>query len=211
MKTIKLSLRILPLFLLVALLGNQSANAQTSDSKITVSGTWQYNSSTGNKYVKNKSGWGANVEVGYRIAPALELGVFMNWQTNNKYVPRTTYVNGTSSTNMDQSRSLFQLPVGIQANYVFVQSKFVEPYIGLKFGANYASYKTYSNIYVFDNHSWGVFVSPELGVTVYPFKAAPALGFKFAGYYSYASNKYGDYNMDNINNLGFRLGIKLRF
>lgn len=210
MKTIKFTLRVLPLFLLLALFGTSSANAQT-DNKISLSGTWQYNSTTGNSYAKNKSGWGANLELGYKVAPALELGVFMNWQTNNKYIPRQTYINGTSATNMDQSRSLFQLPFGIQANYIFVQNSMVEPYIGLKFGPNYARYRTYSNIYLFEDHSWGVFLSPEIGVTVYPIKAAPMIGIKLAGYYSYSNNKYKEYNMDNINNLGFRVGIKLRF
>ena len=45
---------------------------------------------------------------------------------------------------------------------------------------------------------------PEKGVRI---KMEEDLGFQVAAYYSYSSNKNSNYDMNGINNLGFKLGL----
>ena len=56
--------------------------------------------------------------------------------------------------------------------------------------------------------TWGFFMSPEIGVSIFP-RSDYRLGFHVALYYSYATNS-GDvltYSINNINNFGIRVGI----
>lgn len=214
MKSTRKRFRTILLLLSICFVSTDVMMAQVDAAKnrLLISAMWQYESTMGNGFVKDKSGWGMGVEATYPVLPRLEVGGFLNWHTSNQYIPRTTYDNGTSAITMDQSRSLFQIPMGLSANFVLVKSDWIEPYIGLKFGANYARYRTYSNIFLNERDNWGVYVAPEVGVTVFPFARARFLGFKVSGYYGYSSNSYKNSTTDmaNINNLGLRLGMKFR-
>jgi hypothetical protein len=62
-------------------------------------------------------------------------------------------------------------------------------------------------VYEIDDDTWGFYLSPELGVNVYPWTGGP--GFHLAVYYSYATNS-GEVlksGVDNLNNFGFRVGL----
>ncbi|WP_195333765.1 hypothetical protein [Bacteroides salyersiae] len=70
--------------------------------------------------------------------------------------------------------------------------------------------KSYSDFYtvrVYDD-TWGFHISPEIGMVVYPFNLYQ-LGLNVSGYYSYSTNHSSilHYDMNGINNLGFRLGL----
>lgn len=209
MKRNNLFKKILPVMILAIICPTAYVKAQDNNNKIYLSGMWQFNFPAGNNYSNVGSGWGADIEGYYKIMPNLDAGLFINWQSNNKYVGRRTYTAGTSSVTMDQDRSLFQLPFGVMGNYILKNGMF-EPYVGLKMGANYAKYRTFSNVFETKDDNWGFFVSPEIGLTFYPMQDH-TVGFKLSGYYGYATNKYHSYyDMDGINNLGFRLGIVIR-
>lgn len=75
-----------------------------------------------------------------------------------------------------------------------------------KVGANYAELNTYFSSYAAYARTWGFYASPEVGLTWHPFNKTN-LGFQFALYYSYATNRSGYYNMNGINNCGFKLGL----
>jgi hypothetical protein len=77
----------------------------------------------------------------------------------------------------------------------------------VKLGANYARLSSDFNIYEIDDDTWGFYLSPELGVNVYPWPGS--LGFHLAVYYSYATNggEVLKSSVSDLNNFGFRLGL----
>ena len=80
--------------------------------------------------------------------------------------------------------------------------------VGVPLGANYAEMSSYYYIIKQYTDTWGFYLSPEIGVSIFP-RPDYRLGFHVALYYSYSTNS-GDvltYSMDNINNFGIRVGI----
>mgnify|MGYP003553345140 CR=1 FL=1 len=65
---------------------------------------------------------------------------------------------------------------------------------------------TYMSTFVGRNENWGFYISPEVGMTWFPFEKVD-VGFQLAVYYAYSSNRNRNYDMEGINNLGFKLGI----
>ena len=82
----------------------------------------------------------------------------------------------------------------------------VQPYIQAKAGAQYSSQNTYMSTFVNRHDNWGFYLSPEVGLTFYPFNATD-VGFQFAVYYTYATNHNKAYDISGLNNLGFKLGV----
>ena len=83
-----------------------------------------------------------------------------------------------------------------------------QPYIGLKLGANYTKMSSDFYIYEVKDDTWGFYVSPEIGMTMY-FTPQKQIGLHVAAYYNYATNK-GEvlsYSIDGLNNWGIRLGL----
>ena len=108
----------------------------------------------------------------------------------------------------DQQHSLFQLPFGASFRYRFVpESQFI-PYLSLKLGPEYSEMSSYYNVYKSHDYDWGFYISPEVGITMYPTQDK-SVGFHVALYYSYATNKGNvlTYSLDGLNNFGFRLGL----
>ena len=81
-----------------------------------------------------------------------------------------------------------------------------QPYVEAKIGTEFSTQSTYMSTFVSRDNNWGFYVSPEIGVTVWPF-AKEDFGFLLAAYYSYSTNKSSNYNLIGINNAGFKLGI----
>ncbi|MEG1684910.1 MAG: outer membrane beta-barrel protein [Bacteroides sp.] len=169
---------------------------------------WQFNIPLNNSFADKASGWGMNFEGGYYVIPRMSVGAFLNYHTNNEYVGRETFtVNSSSVVTTDQQHSIFQLPFGASLRYRFSES-ICQPYVGLKLGANYT--RTSSSFYVLKatDNQWGFYMSPEVGVNIYPFMNN-SIGFHIAAFYSYSTNKSAvlHYNVDALNNVGFRLGL----
>lgn len=169
---------------------------------------WQFNAPMKTHFSDRASGWGMNFEGGYYVAHNFALGMFLNYHTNNEYIPRQTFpVDETSVVTTDQQHTIFQLPFGATAKYRFSDGV-VQPYIGVKLGANYTKFA--SDFYVVEvrDKTWGFYASPEIGMEIHPF-ANNAFGFHIAGYYNYSTNKGAvmQYSVDGMNNIGFRLGI----
>ena len=79
---------------------------------------------------------------------------------------------------------------------------------GLKLGANYAEFSSYYYVIKQYTDTWGFYLSPEIGVSIFP-RPDYRFGFHVALYYSYATNS-GDiltYSVNNLNNFGIRVGI----
>lgn len=171
-----------------------------------VDGGWQFNSVIGNDFVQGAQGYGAYMEGGYYITPMFAVGGFVSFNTNNEYFPRQTYVfDDKSALTTDLNRSIYQVPFGSTMRLRFMRTEF-QPYVQAKIGTEYSTQSTYMSTFVSRNDNWGFYVSPEVGMTWFPFEKED-VGFQVAVYYSYSSNHNRNYDMEGINNLGFKLGI----
>lgn len=207
MKTLKyISLRVVALSALALALA-MPAKAQMTDNGY-ANIDWQFNFPMSNNFADKGSGWGMNFEGGYYVTPNMALGGFLAYHSNHEYFSRQTLpMNESGSINTDQQHTLFQLPFGLATRYSWDRGGAFQPYIGVKIGAQYAQLKSAFNVFEAKDNTWGFYVSPEVGFSIYPWAYGPGLHFAF--YYSYASNK-GDlftYSVDGMNNLGLRVGI----
>ena len=167
---------------------------------------WQFNATVANDFASVANGWGAYAEGGYYVLPRVAVGGFVSFNTNNEYVPRTTYVaQDGSALNTDMTNSIFQLPFGATLRYRLCWKK-LQPYAQAKIGANYAREYKYLPTMTARDSQWGFYVSPEVGLTWHPFYKLN-LGLQFAVYYSYATNRSDAFNLNGINNVGFKLGV----
>ena len=134
--------------------------------------------------------------------------IIINKRELNEYFGRQTLPVGEGgSINTDQQHTLFQLPFGLAGRYTFDRGSAFQPYVGLKVGPQYAEIKSTFNVYEANKSTWGFYVSPEIGINIYPWAYGP--GLHVAAYYSYGTNK-GDlftYSVDGLSNFGLRLGI----
>ena len=181
------------------------ANAQMSK-EYYVNGGWQFNGTLANDFAESAQGYGAYIEGGYYITPMFALGGFASFNTNSEYIPKQTYTfSDMSALTTDLDRSIYQVPFGATMRYRFLRTMF-QPYIEAKLGAEYSTQNTYMSTFVNQHDTWGFSVSPEIGMTFFPFERTD-FGFQVAVYYSYATNRNKAIDLTGLNNLGFKLGI----
>ena len=186
-----------------------AADAQWNPKKMNLVIDWQMNAPFSTDYADRISGWGMNYELKYKVTPRWNVGVFASFHTNHQYVDRQTIsLSPTESFTTDQQRSAFQIPFGAAVNYSLYNGRHIEPYIGVKLGTMFARNTTYYGVSGLYDKSWGAYVSPELGLEIYPGRRK-TWGFHVAGYYSYGTNKTYTltHEVDGQNNAGFRLGV----
>ncbi len=170
---------------------------------------WQFMFPTGNDFVSKASGWGANFEMGRYVARDLAVGLFLNYQTNNQYIPRQTIqLSPTASVTTDQQHCQFQLPFGVGARYRLIQAGIFEPYLALKIGPSFTRFTSFYSAFELYDNTWGFYMAPEVGVTIYP-SPERRFGIHIAGFFSYATNNTDifQYNVNGIGNFGLRAGI----
>ena len=185
----------------------RSASAQLlPDSYFNVD--WQINMPLGHTFAEKTSGWGMNIEGGYFVTPDIAVGAFLSFQTNLQNIPRQTLLLRDASLTAQQEHAAFQLPFGVTARYQWLPDSIFQPYAGLKLGAEYAKFSSYYYVVKSYAETWGFFVSPEIGVSIFP-RPDYRLGFHVALYYSYATNSGSllSYSVDGLNNFGIRVGL----
>ena len=167
---------------------------------------WQFNGTVGNSFVKTAQGYGAYIEGGYYITPMFAVGGFASFNTNNDYIPKETYTfDDQSALTTDVDRSIYQVPFGLTMRTRFLRGE-LQPYLGTKIGAEYSTQSTYMSTFVNRHDNWGFYMSPEVGLVLFPFERTD-VGFQFAVYYSFCTNKNSDYDIKGIKNVGFKLGV----
>lgn len=170
---------------------------------------WQMNVPLGSSIATKASGWGMNFEGGYFVTPNISLGAFISYNTNLESVPRQTLDLGDGAAlTTAQEHSVFQLPFGVSGRYNWMKQSVLQPYVGFKLGANYAEFSSYYYVVKQYTDTWGFYMSPEVGVSIFP-NPDYRLGFHVALYYSYASNSGSvlTYSVNNLNNFGLRVGV----
>lgn len=182
--------------------------AQWDASKVDLKIDWQMNAPLSTDFADKLSGWGMNYELTYNITPRWDVGVFASFHTNHKYIGRQTLeISPTESLTTDQQRSAFQVPFGVMGAFNLSTNKHCQPYIGVKAGVMFARNTTYYASRGLYDKAWGFYVSPEIGLKIYP--TGKHWGIHVAGYYSYATNQTRTLtmNIDGQSNVGFRLGV----
>lgn len=172
---------------------------------------WQVNFPLGNDFVGKTSGWGMNFEGGAYLAGSdFALGGFLAYHTNNEYFSAQQLPVGQNGTlYTDQQHSMFQLPFGVSGRYrLAYEPKVFDPYISLKLGAQFARFSSYYSAFESYDNTWGFYVSPEIGTTIYPF-SSHYVGLHLAAYYALGTNKTDllSYSVSNTSNFGLRLGL----
>jgi len=161
---------------------------------------WQVTVPLGSAFADKASGWGMNFEGGYFVTPEITVGAFISYQTNIESISRQTLQLGSGAA--------MTLPFGVVGRYNFLKGSVFQPYAGLRIGADYAEMSSYYYTIQQYQDTWGVYLSPEIGVSIFP-SPAQRFGFHVALFYSYASNNDDllIYTMNNINRFGVRVGI----
>ena len=181
------------------------ANAQMGK-RYYVNGGWQFNGTVANEVASSAQGYGAYIEGGYFLTPMIAVGGFASFNSNDEYYGKQTYYfEDNSALTTDLDKLVYQVPFGTTLRCRFMRSQF-QPYAEAKIGAEYSSQSTYMSTFVSRHDNWGFYISPEVGFNWFPFQSTD-FGFQLAAYYSYATNRNKAYNMNGINNLGFKLGI----
>ena len=169
---------------------------------------WQVGVPLGSDFADKASGWGMNFEGGYFVTPEIAVGAFISYQTNLESVSRSTLdLSGGSALTTAQKHAAFQLPFGVTGRYNWYKDSVLQPYVGLKLGASWAEFSSYYYVIKQYTDTWGFFLSPEVGVSIFP-RPDYRLGFHIAAYYSYSTNS-GDvltYSVNGLNNFGIRVG-----
>jgi hypothetical protein len=181
------------------------ANAQMGKRDY-INGGWQFNGTPGNSFVETAQGYGAYIEGGYYLTPMFAVGGFASFNTNNEYYPKQTYTfDNKAALTTDLDRSIYQVPFGATMRMRFARGMF-QPYMETKIGTEYSTQSTYMSTFVSRQDNWGFYISPEVGMTFFPFDKTD-FGFHIAVYYSYATNQNKSYDIKGINNLGFKMGV----
>ncbi len=167
---------------------------------------WQFNGTVGDSFVNSAQGYGAYVEGGWYLTPNIAVGGFASFNTNNEYVPKKTYTfEDMSALTTDLDKSVYQVPFGATVRYRIFRGM-LQPYVSAKVGTEYSAQNIYMSNFVNKNDNWGFYVSPEIGMTIFPFHKTD-LGFQLAAYYSYSTNRNKKFDLNGLNNVGFKLGI----
>ena len=195
---------ILAAFMALVLFAGE-ANAQMGKREYINAG-WQFNGTPDNSFAESAQGYGAYLEGGYYVTPMFAVGGFASFNTNNQYFPKQTYTySDKSALTTDIDKSIYQVPFGTTLRLRFLRGM-VQPYVEAKIGTEYSTQNVYMSTFVSRQDNWGFYVSPEVGMTFFPF-AQNDFGFHVAAFYSYATNRNKTFNIDGINNVGFKLGI----
>lgn len=174
-----------------------------------INGDWQFNAPFTSNFTNRASGWGMNFDAGLFVTPNIGVGVFVAYHSNHKSVAEATIpVADNAEFTASQERSLFQVPFGFEGRYRFVYDNLIDPYVSLRVGPEYARLSSYFSTFKATDKNWGFYISPEIGSNFW-LTQRQNIGIHVAIYYSYSTNSGHMLNgsIDNINNIGFRLGV----
>lgn len=205
------------LFLFVIVLGITSANAQEvvtsygSSSSSTFNQlftfAWDVNIPTGNKFIDEVSYSGGKLEYRKAFGNNLSIGFDLSWNSFYEYKPYQTYqLNERTDITTDLYKYNYTLPMAVTVHKYFPTSGLFMPYLGLGLGATYGSPSLIFNIYELNYYNWGFLMRPELG-TVIKFGPTSDVGALVAARYSFSTNQETALRIDNLESVGFQLGI----
>lgn len=195
---------------LVLLAVNVSVNAQqkSTDQAFHELGylAWDI-SSPNNDFIKKTSFSGGTF--GFRKMlknKRVSVGADVNWNSYYEYAPKNTYQLKDGAVTTDLYKYLYTSIPTVNAHYYFGAGGAVYPYVGLALGATYANQQIYYNTFVTEDTQWGFQIRPEVGAII-KVNRQSGWGIITAVRYSYSTNKQTDFKIDNLQAIGFQLGV----
>lgn len=191
---------------LAFLMGIIALNAQISRNTYYTVG-WQFDFPINSSFSSTMNDLGIYAEAGYYFTPNISLGGFINVNTQYEEV-MSNDLNILMLDNIRETLSYISVPVGVSVRYRFIDESWLQPYLSAKVGINYAEAKSTFPMDTYSDKSCGFYVSPELGINIFPFKRY-ILGLNVAAYYAYATNRHevSERKVNGIESMGIRLGL----
>lgn len=167
---------------------------------------WDINTPLNNtEFISNTSAAGLSVQARYFVNEHLSVGGEIAWSSLYEYAPRETYTFENGAVTTDLYKFNYLLPISANVHYYFKPDSKVSPYIGLGVGAMYSQQDFYFNVYNLSFVKWGYLVKPEVGALI---KFGDSnMGAMVGVRYNYGTNREPKLNFDNIQTLGFNLGL----
>ena len=160
-----------------------------------------------NDFISKTSWRGGKIEYRRMIKPNISVGISGSWNSFEEYVPKTTYQkpDGSGAITSDIVKSVYNVPLTVNAHYYFKGGKKILPYAGLGLGTMYSDQTIYFNIYGLEDETWGFVARPEVGL-IYPFQGSHTAIYLSAAY-NYASNNSDAMNTDNLSHFAASIGF----
>jgi opacity protein-like surface antigen len=195
------------LLVLSLLLTSSSTLAQSSflPSRIFSIG-WDINTPLNNtEFIGNTSATGVSIQGRYFLSEHVSVGGELAWTSLYEYAPRETHTFENGAVTTDLYKYNYLLPISVNAHYYLMPDSKITPYLGLGVGAMCSQQDFYFNVYKLSFVKWGYLVKPELGALV---KFGESnVGAMLGVRYNYGTNREPRLNYDNMQTLGFNLGI----
>jgi len=158
-------------------------------------------------FTSNVSGLGFDISFNYWIHPQLTLGGEVEWQTFTDQKDRTTYSIPNGAITATSYNSLQTASLRATAQYYFVDSGLVLPYVGVNIGYGWGTFQSAAaDILLYDNQD-SIVLGGELGVLLALNDRAPLI--KLAGRYSAAPAMEYLTSVKDVQTITFQLGLML--
>jgi hypothetical protein len=170
--------------------------------------SWEVSFPAGTEFIDKVSYAGGRFEYRHFIKENLSVGGAISWNNFGQYVSRQTYENAdqTQAITTDMYRTVFNLPMTVNAHYYFGGGVTFKPYVGLGLGAQYSDQEAYYNIFISEDENWGFIARPEIGTLI---NLGSTGGFRMmlGGGYNYSTNSNSSFRIDNLSTYWVSVGI----
>jgi hypothetical protein len=170
---------------------------------------WDVNIPTGNKYVSDISWAGGKLEYRKMLDndKNISIGFDLSWNSFFEYKTYQTYhISDNTDITTDLYKYNYTLPMALTVHKYFKGNGIFIPYFGLGLGATYSRPSLIFNIYEIYDDNWGFLARPELG-TIIKFDHNSDVGLLLGARYSFSTNQAEGFRIDNLESIGFNLGV----
>lgn len=174
--------------------------------------SWEISIPTNNDFLTKTSFAGGKFEYRHFLeGKPLSFGMSIGWNSYQEYIPTQTivYDEGSKAITTDMDRVIYTVPMAATGHYYFNYGKTAMPYVGLGVGAQYSEQDIYYNIFLDEESNWGFLVRPEIGVLIAP--GQKNWGILAGASYSFATNKNDRFQIDNLKNFSFNIGLFMAY
>jgi opacity protein-like surface antigen len=129
-----------------------------------------------------------------------------SYATLNDYIPLQTYSYPGGAYTTDFHPYVYYFTIMANAQYYFIQGRFLMPYASMGMGVAFTEYRLFYNAFNDADSQASFAIRPEVG-TIFRFSEYSRWGIKVAGSYDYTSAKNEYFQLDNFTALGFQVGV----
>jgi len=189
------------IFILIVITGNQTRAQEHGSNLVSLQYSMGFSMGDLNKYIKNASFLGINLDYRYMATDNVYAGVEIGGNLFYEKKDYDSYTDGTVTLTGTQWRYVSVMPLLVSAGYVMSPASEFSPYAGIGLGTMYHEVELDIGIYELTRNEWQFAVKPELGVI---YKPMPEIGI-LLGLKSYNGFKTSDSKA--INYMALNIGI----